>query len=214
MGSYVVPYTEAAVGIVRQAINKPAFLPATYPALATIIPTRYFQNIVADVVVEEQHEDRSRISDLPVEQGSVISDNAVDEPQELTLTYGWVTGSSQNTSGSTTFLRGIYTQIIQLKQSRVPFSIFTGKRLYTNMLIDAVSTTTDVNSENSLIVRVHFRQVLIVTTTTFTIPQDKTQVASPQKSVESISQGVKNLGPAVKVLRSNPGGFLQKARIF
>lgn len=171
-------------------------------ALTTIIPTRYFANITADTVIEEQHEDRAQISDLPVEQGSTISDNVVDLPQSVTLTYGWSAGSPQNVSQSATFLRGIYTQIIQLKVSKVPFSIFTGKRVYANMLVETVSLTTDVNTENSLIVKVQCRQVLLVTTQTFRIPTDKTQVSQVQKAIGVAKQGLQQLN-------SSPQKFAQ-----
>jgi hypothetical protein len=41
-----------------------------------------------------------------------------------------------------------YQELLDLQNSRVPFDVVTGKRIYTNMLIRALEVTTDRTSEN------------------------------------------------------------------
>jgi hypothetical protein len=173
------------------------------------------QMIIADAVVEESHTDRSTITRHPVEGGSTISDNVVDEPYEVTLLYGWSAGSPQNNGtrsaqisiegenesilegqGAATpnphFLQAIYKQFIDLKVSKIPFSIFTGKRAYTSMLIESLSTTTDKDTENCLLIRVSCVQIITVQTTIFSLQVNPVNVTDPTTGVAVAPQGTQN----------------------
>jgi hypothetical protein len=181
-----------------------------------IIPARSIGTIVADVVVEEHHEDRTTITRHPVEGSTgvaTISDNAVDEPSEVTLTYGWWPGSTQNSGTATitvtlpdgtpqtmtgsfsnpNFLNAVYAQLLDLRSGHVPFMVYTGRRVYANMLISMLSVTTDKDTENALIIRVVCQQLIIVTTTTFQLSQNPAQVQDPQTGLQVAQQGQQNV---------------------
>jgi hypothetical protein len=178
---------------------------------------RQFEAIVADAVVEELHTDRSTITRHPVEQGITVSDNVVDEPAELTLTYGWSPGSNQNavqpensegtlatlassaapgSDGNPHFLQRLYGLLIQLKQAKVLLAIYTGKRYYINMLIESITTTTDVHTENCLLVRITCRELIVVATTIYTLASDPNAVQDPQSQLGTIGLGVQQPTPA------------------
>jgi hypothetical protein len=166
--------------------------------------------LIADAVVEESHNDRSTITRHPVENGSTISDNVVDEPYEVTLLYGWSAGSQQNNgtsailqSGDITegqpvtapnphFLQDIYQKFLELKYSKIPFSIYTGKRSYVNMLIESISTTTDKETENCLLVRVSCVQVIVVQTTIFSLQTNAANVVDPSTGLAVTPQGTQS----------------------
>jgi hypothetical protein len=167
--------------------------------------------IQADAVIEEQHADTSEITRHPVEQGSQISDNAVDLFPEFTLVYTWSPASAGNTSGSISFLNQLYGQFLQLKSSKTLLNVYTGKRVYTNALIQSITTTTDKETENILQLRISFLAILIVSTTTITIPVLQSQVADAQKAIGTAIRGVQQ---TVQKALSDPGAFLKAHKIF
>lgn len=89
----------------------------------------------------------------------------------------------------------IYQTFIDAQRERVLFDVYTGKRRYTNMLIRGVSTVTDAKSENSLIVAITCREVLIVSTQTVDVP---IKSANPQRfgSVRDFGQSQVNPVPS------------------
>jgi hypothetical protein len=144
------------------------------------------------ITLEERHHDEVVITDHPVEQGASISDHAYKKPAEVTLTLAWTNSSL----GSITSLQFgnysdfAYKQLLALQASRTPFALSTGKRRYTNMLIQSISVTTDAKTENSLIATIHCREVIIVQTTTTQL-QPAANMASPQKTAAITNAGTK-----------------------
>ena len=144
------------------------------------------------VTLEERHHDELVITDHPVEQGASISDHAYKKPSELTMTIGW---SNSNLSSIASlqfgnYSRSTYQDLLTLQKSRTPFDISTGKRKYSNMLIQSLDTTTDAKTENSLIVTLHCREVIIVQTTTTQL-QPAANMTSPQKTAAMSNTGTK-----------------------
>ena len=66
-------------------------------------------------------------------------------------------------SGNTS-LNIVYQTLIQLQESAVPLIVSTGKRLYTNMLIKSLGCTTDLQTENVLMIEIAFKKVILVKT--------------------------------------------------
>ncbi|WP_185722953.1 MULTISPECIES: phage baseplate protein [unclassified Burkholderia] len=144
------------------------------------------------VTLEERHHDELVITDHPVEQGAAISDHAYKKPSELTMTIGWSNSSlaSIGTLQFGNYSRSTYQDLLALQKQRIPFDVSTGKRKYTNMLIQSLDTTTDAKTENSLIVTLHCREVIIVQTTTTQL-QPAENMSSPQKTAALSNTGTK-----------------------
>jgi hypothetical protein len=144
------------------------------------------------VTLEERHHDELVITDHPVEQGAAISDHAYKKPSELTMTIGWSNSSlaSIGTLQFGNYSRSTYQDLLALQKQRIPFDISTGKRKYSNMLIQSLDTTTDAKTENSLIATLHCREVIIVQTTTTQL-QPAANMASPQKTAATSNTGTK-----------------------
>ncbi|PRY03804.1 hypothetical protein B0G73_114125 [Paraburkholderia sp. BL25I1N1] len=146
----------------------------------------------AYVTLDERHHDEVVITDHPVEQGASISDHAYKKPAEVTLTLAW-TNSSVPAVTSLQFgnySQFVYKNLLTLQASRTPFDLSTGKRRYTNMLIQSISVTTDAKTENSLIATIHCREVIIVQTTATQL-QPAANMTSPQKTAPITNTGVK-----------------------
>ncbi|ASV21231.1 phage baseplate protein [Klebsiella quasivariicola] len=137
--------------------------------------------IVPSVVISEKHNDTLEITEHPVEVGAAISDHAYRRPSEVVMQVGFAGGGSLLDFLDTTSIglsaglspKETYQELLDLQNSRVPFDVVTGKRIYTNMLIRALEVTTDRASENVLSAELTLREVIITSTTT-------TQVAAKE----------------------------------
>ena len=167
---------------------------------------RRLGGIIPDVVVEEVHNDTLTITDHPVEQGADITDHAYKNPAELSMRIGWSKsslnlngvigglGSGSLLSGSIRTLRDVYEELLKLQGSRKAFDVSTGKRLYRNMLIRSLSTTTDATTENALIVTVVLREIIVVRTKAAKLkPQAQ---ANPAKTAPVVERGTVQPGMA------------------
>ena len=151
--------------------------------------------IIADAVIEEDHDDEMVITEHPVEQGSSISDHAYALPVKLQLVYGWSLGSPQNTQNSANFLKDLYTTFVGLKAGRILLSVITGKRVYDNMIISALGVQTNADTENILLLRIGLQEIILTKTQTVALAS-QAQQAFPELTSPDISQGPVNLQPA------------------
>lgn len=118
--------------------------------------------IFADVTVEENHRDEVIITQHPVEGGGVITDHAYKRPAEVEIRCGF----SNSSAGYVGYVQEQYRALLALQLARQPFSVYTGKRRYKNMLIRGLSVVTDPHSENVLMVSVALQEIIIVSTQT------------------------------------------------
>lgn len=156
----------------------------TADSQGTLITGRHLGGIQFAIVIEEVHEDKAVITEHPVEQGAKINDHAYMEPAKLTIKAGH---SDTEGAGAS---REIYEKLLELMRKREPFDIVTGKRLYQNMLIEAVSITTDLTTENALLVAADCREVIIVKVETAEVPERKAQ-KNPARTGKTASKGQK-----------------------
>jgi hypothetical protein len=165
--------------------------------------------IVGDSVIEERYDDESIITENPVETGSVSNDHAYDLPQELDVTYVWSAASPQG-NGQLSFLNGMYTQFLALKTGKVLLTVSTGRRLYQNMLIKAISTISDRDTENILNLRLSLRQLILVSTQVLTSGQaNQTQASQqiiPAKTMPVLNGGTQSLAPGSSFNAGTPTG--------
>jgi hypothetical protein len=154
-----------------------------------------FTDIIADTVVVEEHEDEMITTDQPVEQGSLITDHAYKMPALLNLEYIWSAGSDQNPNDSDVFLKTLYQTFLNLEAEATLFKVYTGKRVYFNMLIISLGTVSDPQTENILRLRVSMREIIIATTQLTLLSSASTQ-AVPQKTAPTVPLGRQSVLPA------------------
>ncbi len=172
---------------------------------SSFVPTpfslRTIGSIKADVTFEERHEDSLTITDHPVEQGASITDHAYLNPVTVEIKVGFkpqtgllAAASSLFSSGGVPYLNQVYQNVLALQKNRVLNVIMTGKRLYTNMLIERVSCVTDRDTENVLRLTISCRQVIIVQTQAVTFAPNS-NMANPAKTGAVQNLGQKSLVP-------------------
>jgi hypothetical protein len=202
-------------------------------------PQRSIGLFIPAAVFEENHIDELEITDHPIEYGATVADHAYRRPAEVTIHCGWsnspnktgllsaslglaslvtpiagiasaVIGAVEGLTGSD-HLKGIYTKMLDLQRTRELFDVHTGKRTYQNMLIKTLSVTTDKNSENTLMVTVVCREIIIARTTSVqmgAVNSDPAKQAAPEKTSVPTKSGTKTLAPAPKFNSKSPVPFV------
>ena len=155
---------------------------------------RTIMGLFADVTVEEKHTDETEITEHPTEVGAPINDHAFKKPPELKMKIGWSESAGKlnglvgdSVLSGTTGLVTVYETLQKLQSNHVLLVISTGKRLYKDMLIKSLSNTTDLTSENSLMIEVSFKKVILVKTA-------ETVVAVENQAKPAETSGVANKG--------------------
>lgn len=176
-------------------------------------PRRSIGGITAMVTIQEDHHDELAITDHPVELGAKISDHAIRLPAELHIRAGWskspnLTGPGIDAAlatgrnlanavlgpgGALDYMQVVYQQLRQLQLNREPLDVLTGKRIYSNMLIQSLSTTTTQETENSLLVDIVLREVII--TATQTIIVNNANQANPEQTGGQVNRGTVQIRP-------------------
>ena len=181
-----------------------------------IKPKRGIGSFVAQMTLREVHTDDLEITEHPVELGVSVADHAYRKPAEVVIECGWsnsfstpnaslpasLLGSAVATLGGIGTLLGggapgqimdIYKQLVDLQRSRTPFDVFTGKRIYKNMLIKTLVETTDKTTENMLMITATLREVIIVKTQIMTLSAPQASMMNPQTTLAMLEKGQKQL---------------------
>jgi len=151
--------------------------------------------VIPDCAIREQHQDDLEVTHHPVQRGSKISDNAINLPKVVFIEWGWSPSSYKNQLFDEGYLNKIYKNLLKLKEDRELISLSTGKRSYTNMLIRSLMETTEVKTENVLILRMRCEELILADLQTVTVPDASVQ-KNPSQNAAVINQGTKQLAPA------------------
>ncbi|MDQ8996381.1 hypothetical protein RFH54_10560 [Acinetobacter soli] len=163
----------ATGSFLSSALSQAAASPFTEKAASLLLAGRgrTIMGLFADVTIEEKHKDETEITEHPTEVGSPISDHAYKLPPEVTIKVGWSESAGRlngmvgnSILSETTGLVAVYEALQQLQNSYVKLIVSTGKRLYTNMLIKSLGCTTDLQSENVLMIDITFKKIITVNT--------------------------------------------------
>jgi hypothetical protein len=176
-----------------------------------IRPKRSLGPIVAQVTIEEVHDDEMEITEHPVEQGAAIADHAYKRPARLRLHARWSNSPSVSTpfeglaagvggtfstaqaliaGNAESQARDTYAKLLKLQVERVPFDVVTGKRSYRDMLIRGLTVSTNKELEHTLDAVINLQQVLITTTQTFALATPAERLADPEANQGAVSRGV------------------------
>lgn len=90
-------------------------------------------------------------------------------------------------------VQAIYQTLLQLQESRALFTVYTGKRVYTNMVCKSLATETDYKSANSLPITMTCKQVILVNTRTVSLPASTQK--TPALTASPVNKGSQNVIP-------------------
>lgn len=160
---------------------------------AVIFRPRSIAGFVADVTVEEDHTDELEITRFPTEQGAAITDHSFKQPAVVRILCGY-SSSSRSSGGDPNYVQQVYDQFLTLQASRETFTIYTGKRIYDNMLIRRLHTKSNDKEENVAMLDVECQEILITTTQTVTVPP-ASSMKNPQNNAATSNAGAQSLQP-------------------
>lgn len=185
-------------------------------ALRYLVPSQStIGGIAVQTTIEEEYDDELDITDNPVQVGSDLTDHSFKRPMECVLRCGWSNSSldaiasavagvfSGGSMSASSYVAGVYAQLLQLQESRQPLRVSTGLRNYNNMLIRALRVRRDQETSQVLMVEASLKQVIIADTSSATLPPIGNQ-ANPASTAQAVNAGSKQL------LSGNPtpGGAL------
>lgn len=156
--------------------------------------SRNIGGFVADATIEEMHTDELAVTDHPVQQGAVITDHSYKRNATVVIRAAW-SNSSLQALGDPNFGKVMYANFLELQASRQPFDVMTGKRTYTDMLMTRLSETTTDKTENTLVLTVECREIILVQTQTVNVP-NSADMKDPKATSAVQNMGSKNLAPA------------------
>lgn len=180
------------------------------------------------VTLMEQHDDASEVTAFPIEDGSTISDDLIDQPRELVFEvlesntphevtwFGdgvrmatdirsgpnvWTVGSLQIPAGKD-LVREMWDRLRMMKHTRTLFTVETSLESYPNMVISALSLPRGEKSIGWGKIKVTMRQLQIVTSASVAAPKPKEPRAVPGqnkgKAVKTDAESLKERAQKVK----------------
>lgn len=100
---------------------------------------------------------------------------------------------NDGTGKGSTSLWDIYQSLQDLQRSAKPLTVYTGKRKYESMLIKSMTVETDIKTENSLVVRLTMRQVILVSVTVVSVTAPPASQADASRTNPVENDGSKQL---------------------
>lgn len=171
---------------------------------------RSIGTIIPQCTIEERARDELAITEHPIQNGAAITDHAYKLPSVVTARYGWSNSGAIFDIGSGGIIssdpQDIYDQLLTLQASRQPFVLQTGKRPYSNMLIQAIEQITDKSTENVLSVTITFKEIFIVNVQEVQV--DPANQASPEQTAPVVNNGTVQPKPVSQSILSSFAGFL------
>lgn len=182
-------------------------------SLLTVIPKGQIGAIPIMATIRENISHSLQTTEHPVELGAAISDHSYREPAEISLECGWSNSSAEATLGAITnliasgtlsahdYVSGIYSQLVNLQQSRLLFSVVSTLRTFDNMLMTSLIIERDADTSQALMVTAVCREIIIVTT-------QATNAPTAAQLAPADTAGVTNAGsqPLLSNPSPSPGG--------
>jgi hypothetical protein len=163
------------------------------PQPAYFLPRRAIAAFTGYCVIEEVGSDELEITQHPVQTGAAITDHAYRKPSTVTVRalYGPQRGPLNDT----------YAAMLALQESREPFDVVTGKRVYRSMLLKTLGVTEDGPTKNVVAFTAELQEVILVNVETVTVPP-RAKHATPAKTAATEQGGKKAANEATEKHRS------------
>lgn len=127
--------------------------------------------IAIDATLSEDHEYTARVTSFPVENGELVSDHIINEPEKLNL-VGLVTDTPLNILLG--FNRSItaFNRLIDIHRNKEIVTVVTGIKVYTNMVMTSLNVPRDLSTGQSLTFNMQFQKILLDSSTRLILNQN------------------------------------------
>lgn len=120
--------------------------------MSVIAFSRAIGPVPINCVISEKIENSLNITEIPIENGAVLTDHAVLMPKRVSLEI-----ATANATAS-------YGALVAFQESRVPFTLVTGLAIFRNMLIKRIDPERDASFSTILRCRVELQEAILVGT--------------------------------------------------
>jgi len=137
-------------------------MPTNLAGFATIIVAK-IGTVKIDAVLNEVHQFDADITENPVEDGTIFSDNVILQPIRLEMTC-------RITDASPSLLQlrpagtadDAFKALVALQRSRETFDVITGINVYKNMMLQSLSIPRESSDGRSIRFNAVLKEILIV----------------------------------------------------
>lgn len=195
--------------------------------------------VFLDATLAETHEYSSRVTEFPVENGTVISDYVINDPVKISIT-GIVSDSPIRFLSLFNRSSDAFNRLVRIHEQKEIITVVTGIKIYQNMVMTALSVPRDVDTGQSLSFAMDFQQIILDSTVRFTtnknqpfntidnvIPRDQVADSSKYPYIQGdpplslkdqassgIDIGIQSLQPVTPIIRDNINSFSPLIRGF
>ena len=131
--------------------------------------------VVIDAVISEDHIYNSRVTSYPVEDGKIISDHIINEPETLQISgmvsdtpLSFITPFSNPFSVANSPSVNAFQRLVEIHNRRELITVITGIKVYENMAITALQVPRNLQSGQSLTFTMDFQKVVTDSSVRFT----------------------------------------------
>ena len=132
--------------------------------LSILFGKKYAQSniggVVLDATLTEDHEYNSRVTNYPVEDGRIISDHIINEPETVQIT-GVVTDTPLAILSSFNRSINAFNRLIQIHTNRERVTVVTGIKVYTNMVMTSLQVPRNVQTGQSLTFVIQLQKIYL-----------------------------------------------------
>lgn len=125
-----------------------------------------------DVTITEQHSYTSRVTSYPVENGTIVSDHIINDPETLTL-QAIVTDTPLNALAIENRSTDVFNRLIDLQKNRELVEVVTGIKVYSSMAITSIEVPRNTATGQSLTFTINMQKVVLDTTVRVQINNDQ-----------------------------------------
>ncbi len=115
--------------------------------------------VTFDTMVSEDHKFTSRVTYYPVENGTIVSDHIINQPDVVTLS-GLVTDTPLNIVAPFNRAISAFNSLLQIHQRRQIVDIVTGIKIYRNMAITSLDVPRTVKTGQTLTFNITLQRIV------------------------------------------------------
>ncbi len=122
-------------------------------------PQRGANIVTFDTMVSEEHVYSSRVTYFPVENGTIVSDHIINQPETVNLS-GLVSDTPLNIFATFNRSVAVFNTLVQLHQRREVFDVVTGIKVYRNMAITSLDVPRTIRTGQTLTFNISLQKIV------------------------------------------------------
>lgn len=152
--------------------------------LSLLFGRKYAQSNVGgvflDATLSEEHAYISRVTNYPVEDGRIISDHIINEPETLQIT-GIVSDTPLSILSPFNRSTDAFNRLVRIHTNRERITVVTGIKVYTNMVMTSLQVPRNVNTGQSLTFVIELQKIFLDTSVRLNLEQNDPFNRAPDK---------------------------------